>query len=206
MANYWCVNFDSEAGPLGGMGHDYVLAHGLARRCWMMQYQYAHGGHVYQGHSGQIAATSKNWNVLRRVGVGDWFVAYLPDSRFYAVGEVIAPRDAGQPHQEDTVARTVREHAHRHLTGPVRYSDTPVFYEDFTDAWNLTGANPHSKQTEVWRYPQRIDVREWEYVVASGVRVEGLSTAAPFPRYRDALFEIPRSFFEGVRAALEHAQ
>jgi len=56
--------------------------------------------------------------------------------------------------------------------------------------------------TEDWKYPQRIDVREWEYKCA-GVQVDGLVEAVAFPLYRLAVFEIPESFFEIIRAHLQ---
>ena len=40
MTKYWCVNFDGED----------CLTHGIKKRLWLMQYQYADDqGHRYQG-------------------------------------------------------------------------------------------------------------------------------------------------------------
>ncbi len=61
MADYWCVNFDGEAGPNGEQPREYVLLHGLEEQLWLMQYQYAHNGHTYQGGANQLAATTTNW-------------------------------------------------------------------------------------------------------------------------------------------------
>jgi hypothetical protein len=198
MATSWCVNFDAD---------ESVLDHGILESLWLMQYQYSHDGHTYQGGANQIAATSRNWNALREVKPGDWLVAYMRGSRFFAIGEVTEPRrrnrHRGQPPQEDTICRTKGEHRHRFLSGIVRYEDAPVFYEDFTDTWNRPVTNALSGQTEVWRYPQRIDVGEWCHVVPSGVKVEGLAEAVPFPRFRLAVFEIPEDFFDEVRARLK---
>ena len=66
----------------------------------------------------------------------------------------------------------------------------------------LSGANSCSEQREDWKYPQRIDVREWEDKCA-GVRVDGLAEAVAFPLYRLAVFEIPMSFFEIIRVRLQ---
>jgi serine/threonine protein kinase len=43
---YWCVNFDTEG--------DVILDHGLKEQLWLMQYQYSHGGHAYQGYPGRV--------------------------------------------------------------------------------------------------------------------------------------------------------
>src|SRR5947209_7207010 len=101
MAKRWCVNFDVEL----------VLQHGLTDGMWLMQYQYSHGGHDFQGHPDQIAATSANWNILRGIEAGDWFAAFLPNSTFYAIGKVIEPRarprHSAAAQHTDTVACTV---------------------------------------------------------------------------------------------------
>ncbi len=199
MPTFWCVNFDIE---------NCVLEHGLDESLWLMQYQYSHDGHTYQGEKGK-AATSRNWNTLRGINPGDWLVAYLPKNRFYAIGEVIEPRlrerHRGQSHQEDTIKRTVLEHKHRFLSGVIRYTDATVLYEDFTDPWNRIVTNSNSRQLEDWRYPQRVDVNDWKHVVRSGVEVEGLAKAVKFPLYRDAAFQIPETFFEKIRIKLQQS-
>src|SRR5262249_23750063 len=87
MTKHWCVNFDFED----------CLPHGIHRKLWLMQYQYADGqGHVFQDGK-QRAATTKNWRRMEDIGVGDRFVAYLRGNKFYAVGTVIAPRRARTP-------------------------------------------------------------------------------------------------------------
>jgi hypothetical protein len=196
MPGRWCVNFDLEA----------VLRHGLATGMWLMQYQYSHDGHDFQGHSAQLAATAANWNILMGVKVGDSFAAYLPNSTFYAIGQVIEPRvrarHVGAAIHTDTVARAVRDHRHRSLDGVVRYCDAVALYEDFTDQWRCPNAQAAGNQPNAWQYPQRIDVREWEHVVPHGVQVDGLSSAAPLPAYRRAVFEVPEEFFERILKAI----
>jgi hypothetical protein len=57
------------------MDEDYVLLHGLERKLWLMQYQYAHDGHDYQATPrGNI---TRNWNAAGNISVGDWCAAYL---------------------------------------------------------------------------------------------------------------------------------
>jgi hypothetical protein len=197
MTRYWCVNFDAVE----------VLQNGLQQNFWAMQYQYSNSGHVYQGSPNQLHSTTKHWKVVAEVKLGDWFVAYLPPKRFYAIGEVIEPRKRdrhrNQPIYEDSIERTMTEQTHRFLDGVVHYThDASVFYEDFTDPWVLSGINQYSELQENWKYPQRIDVREWEYKGA-GVPVDGLAEAVSFPSYRLALFEIPEPFFEIIRARLQ---
>jgi hypothetical protein len=198
MATFWCANFDTEP-P--------VLDNGLEQGFWAMQYQYSHDGHIYQGHRDVIASTSKNWNAVRDIKAGDWLAAYLQSSRFYAIGEVCEPRPrdrhAGQPHHQGSIARVVREHEHRYRSGVIRYADASAFYEDFTDNWSRSFVNHYSQAPENWRYAQRVDVRDWLYVVRGGVEVEGLADAVAFPRYRMAIFEIPETFFERIRARLQ---
>jgi hypothetical protein len=77
-----------------------------------------------------------------------------------------------------------------------------VYYDDFMDPWVLSGVNSYSEQREEWKYPQRIDVREWEHECA-GMQVDGLAEAVAFPLYRLAVFEIPELFFKTIRAHLE---
>jgi hypothetical protein len=196
MARFWCVNFDAEE----------VLQHGLQENFWAMQYQYSHGGHVYQGSPNQLHSTTKHLKAVVEVEAGDWLVAYLKPKTFFAVGEVIEPRQRawqrGHQVHEDSIERTVTEQSHRFLDGIVRYTETGVYYDDFTDPWLLSGINSYSEQREVWKYPQRIDVREWEDKSA-GVQVDGLAEAVAFPLYRLAVFELPKSFFEIIRARLQ---
>jgi len=209
MTRRWCVNFDLES----------VFQHGLADGMWLMQYQYSHGGYDFQGHRAQIAATSANWKILMGVEAGDWFLAYLRKSTFYAVGEVIeprlGPRHSSAPQHADTVARTIRERRHQFLDGVVRYSDAAVLYEDFADPWTCpadqtiekAAGQPKTrpKQPTAWQFPQRIDVREWEHVIPDGVQVDGLSSAVRFPAFRRAMFEIPEEFFDRALARLKRA-
>jgi hypothetical protein len=196
MTTYWCVNFDLEP----------VLNHGLADEMWLMQYQYSHGGYDLQGRR-QLSATTKNWNTLRGVHAGDWLLAYMRNSTFYGVGQVIERRSRrrhqGVTHHFDTVERTTREHRHRFLNGVVSYQDALCLYEDFVDPWACDIDPPEPRQPVSWHYNQRLDVQEWQYVVYRGVQVEGLNSAAPFPLYRQAVFQIPKSFFDVAAAALK---
>jgi hypothetical protein len=197
MARHWCMNFDAEE----------VLRHGLQENFWAMQYQYSHDGRIYQGNPSQLPSTTKHLRTVADVHTGDWLVAYLKPKTFYAVGEVIEPRTRSrhrdQPIHEDSIGRTVTEQTHRFLDGIVRYTpETTIFYEDFTDPWVLSGINSYSEQPEDWRYSQRIDVREWEHEGA-GVQVDGLGEAVDFPLYRNAVFEIPETFFNIIRARLQ---
>ena len=97
MPLHWCVNFDDDSA---------VLNHGLEISAWLMQYQYSHTGEIYQGHADQFRRVTRNWNAVRDIKSGDWLIAYLPQNRFYAIGQVIAPRvrdsHRGQPSHEDT--------------------------------------------------------------------------------------------------------
>jgi hypothetical protein len=199
----WCVNFDTELT---------ILQHGLSEQLWLMQYQYSHGGHTYQGHPDQIASTTTNWRrVLPHIQPGDWLVAYLArPPRFFAVGQVIEPRerarDQGHPRHEDTVERTTNEHRHLHFDGLVRYTDTPAAYEDFTDPWDHRGANPRSGKEEVWRYPQRIDVRQWLHHVPGGVTVPGLNDVVGVGGgMTRAAFVLPDDFYAQILQALRGA-
>jgi hypothetical protein len=213
MPRYWCVSFDANAGPCGGMDEDYVLLHGLERKLWLMQYQYAHDGHDYQATPrGNI---TRNWNAAGNIRVGDWCAAHLRGCRFYAIGKVILPRLPLL--QQDTFERTRRERHHIYLCGTVAYPGTSdAFYEDFTDDWNLTLNNfqciacqaAPAQLQEVWRYLQRIDVKEWVCRVREGVNMsgEGLADAVIAGSRRNAAFEISEPFFERIRGRLQDLQ
>src|SRR5262249_30954491 len=133
---------------------------------------------------------------------GDWCVAYIPSSRFYAIGKVIQPRK--QPTCTDNIARTLRDERHLHFSGIVRYTDSQdAFYEDFTDEWTVQSNNyrchacrGNPGQLESWKYPQRIAVEGWECLRTSGVKVKGLKSL------RLAAFQITKPFFDDVRTAL----
>lgn len=205
---FWCVNFDGASGPLGGLKREYVLEHGLAEQSWLMQYQYRHHGHTYQGHTAQLAATKKNWRAAGKVKPGDWLVAYLPTNRFYAVGQVInrrfRPRHHNRMIQLDTIERTTSDRTHTFFDGLVEYADSGAMYEDFTgaDAWSLPVVNPRSIEPEVWLYPQRIDVETWLHVVGDGVMVPVLHQI-PVHQIQLSVFEIPESTFNEIRNALQ---
>ncbi len=187
MTKYWCVNFDSPA----------CLKHGIQKKLWMMQYQYGDDhGNVFQDDK-QKSATTRIWRRMKRIAVGDRFVAYLKGSMFFAIGEVRKPRRATMStYPKDTVEQYVRrKKSHRYKDGYVYYTDTDVFYEDFTDNWRFPG----SKLT---RYAQRINVDKWRLYVPDGVKREGLLGRVPRHELQMAVFEIRRSDFETIRNEL----
>ena len=143
---YWCLNFDLPE----------VLEHGLRNGAWMMQYQYSHDRKPYQGH--KIRAITNNWRSAARIKPRDWCLAYLKGNKFFATGEVVAPRKAATHH--DTVERTLRgapgERRHLYYDGIVYYTDAAGgLYENHTDVWRV-GLGEYS-------YAQRVDVAEWRY-------------------------------------------
>ena len=196
MPTHWCANFDN----LG------VLQHGLSRHCWCTQYQYEHGGFEYQGNIRQKARTTVTWNSLTDVSIGDYIIAYLRPSKFFAVGQICKPRKvvkkAASALYTDKVSRTTDEWEHLHFDGIVRYSDAPAFYEDFTDHWSFSTDGVSGIEPPSYPYAQRIDVVEWEHVVPNGVPVAGLSVAAPLPDYRKPIFQVKDEFFTIVKTAL----
>ncbi|MDA7873803.1 hypothetical protein N9B17_01435 [Rhodopirellula sp.] len=181
----WCVNFDND---------ETILSHGLTHNLWMMQYQYSHGGSVYQGNSNQLGATTKNWRKAASIAVGDWLVAYIPSNRYFAVGRVRSPRKPAT--LRDSIERVINEREHNH-EGIVWYNS--AFYEDFTDPFRFHITNSYSKRPEEWQYNQRIDVEEWLHVKPDGITRKGLGSLKPRPHYRAAAFEIPRSFFQELK-------
>ena len=183
---FWCVNFDGEQ----------ILHHGLEIGCWLFQYQYGHNGLDYQGNTGQIGKIKTTLESAADVQEGDLLVAYLPGNRFFAVGEVQRIPLAVKHH--DSIDRTVREHQHKYLEGVVKYEESEIFYEDFTDTWVSYLGERVKGQPEFWRYPQRISVGRWKHVVKVGVVVPGVSKIAKFPEYRKAVFEIDESFYDRV--------
>lgn len=210
---YWCANFDAGAGPQGGLDQGYVLQYGLQQQLWLMQYQYHHHHHDFQDSQSQRGAIARNWRAAGGIRPDDWCAAYLSHRRFYAIGKVISWRErrqSQQPINQDRIRDTLRRRSHTHFNGIVEYTDAGgAFYEDFVDEeWNLPNHNPlcafcqaRPSRQEVWRYPQRIDVAEWQHVVLSGVRVEGIAAAA-LTSYRCAAFRVRREFFQLITDAL----
>ena len=193
MTTYWCANFDFGD----------VLDHGLEINAWLMQYQYEHGGFDYQGVRPQKGRTTETWKSLTDISIGDWILAYLSGSAFFAIGQICAPRDSkGKTVHTDTVRRTVKEARHLHFDGVVRYADAPAFYEDFTDHWKLSLDPPRQGQPPDWLYPQRIDVARWDNVVPDGIEMTGLAAAAPLPEYRKPIFQVDAEFFHDVAEEL----
>jgi hypothetical protein len=192
MTTYWCVNFDSEA----------CLQHGIKKKLWMMQYQYAddHGNNFQDGK--QRPATTANWRRLRGISEGDWFVAYLPRDRtvsgnsFFAVGQVRMPRISSKSgDRKKTIEEYVAERrSHDHNTGYVYYKEAPVFYEDFTDEWR-------EPENDLARYAQRIDVEDWEHYVPEGIPwLNGLKI--PVPEIQRAFFKIRKGVFDRIAKQL----
>ncbi len=192
MCKYWCVNFDGETSLSCKKPKDFILQYGLEKRLWLMHYQY---------HHQKKGTTTSNWRAAGKPKPGDWLVAYLRGSTFYAVGEVINPPN--NPDQQDTIARTTEKHKHIHKDGIVKYNDSNAMYEDFTDEWRTP---IDSRYNKAWEYPQRINVDKWKYVVNDGVKVKGLAQVVKFPTYRFAVFEIPEKFFIEVQTALQDKQ
>ncbi len=180
MSKYWCANF----------GDGTVLEHGIKRKSWMMQYQYADDQNQHQGD--RPASITRNWRQLENISEGDWLVAYLPKNTFYAIGKVRTPRRSPKPEDpRDTIEEYLyRRRSHDHESGYVYY--TPVFYEDFSDEWR-------SEDGERW--PQRIDVEEWLHYVPDGVELAGLAEYGP-AEIQKAVFEINEKFFNKVRDKL----
>ena len=149
----WCVNFDSN---------EEVLNHGLTNNLWMMQYQFSHDGHTYQGGS-QSNSTSKNWKRLNEIKAGDFLVAYVPSNRFYAVGKVRTPRK--ECTQDDTIERVTNDHTHND-TGVVRYTLDSVGLNEEMDYDNFKskvarhqgseGADYEHSLHEVWSVMNRL--------------------------------------------------
>jgi hypothetical protein len=143
------------------------------------------------------------------VKAGDWFVAYLKESRFYGIGEVIEPksrpRHSTAMRHSDTVARTVQERRHLSFDGVVRYTDAAVLYEDFTEArsWTCPVEPRQPNQPRVWQYPQRIDVREWKLVTPAGVHLKGLGDDPGLPAIRRTVFRISEAYFQRIVKALD---
>lgn len=211
---YWCVNFDAGAGPQGGLDREHVLHYGLQQQLWLMQYQYHHNRHDFQDNQSQRGSITRNWKAAGGIRPNDWCAAYLRHRRFYAIGKVISrrmrPGSDGPPIYQDTIRDTLHRRSHIHFDGIVEYMDAGgAFYEDFTDEeWNLPNRNPdcaycqaRPTRQEVWRYPQRIDVAEWQQVVLSGVPVDGIATAA-LSSYRCAAFRVTEEFFRVITDAL----
>jgi hypothetical protein len=200
MVRYWCCNFDADAGID-------ILRHGLQINSWLMQYQYEHSGFENQGNRRQKARTTAALSSMCDVNIGDFLIAYLKGSRFFGIGQVVAPRKlASLPDSEqqiDSIERTIADKAHRYLNGLVKYRDAPAFYDDFTDTSNFPTEGQAGQVPPFWPYAQRIDVEEWQYKSQAGVRVPGISEFVEFPRYRWPIFEIRDiSFVERIKNAL----
>jgi Domain of unknown function (DUF3883) len=180
---YWCANFNTAD----------CLKHGLEKKLWMMQYQYSDGhGPTYQGD--RKAAIRRNWKQVEQIADGDWLVAYLKPQRFFAIGKVILPR---RPKSPDDFSETIdeylnRQSSHEHASGHVYY--TSVFYEDFSDPWRRP-------DDPLMRYPQRIDVDRWQWLVHDGVSVAGLKDVRLYD-LQNAVFRIDEEYFERIKADL----
>ncbi len=199
MCKYWCVNFDGETSLSCKKPKDFILQYGLEKRLWLMHYQY---------HHQKKGLTTTNWNQAVKPKPGDWLVAYLSVSTFYAIGEVARTdihreRHKDKPVRKDTIARTTSKKKHICNDGIVEYNDSNAMYEDFTDKWRTP---LDSRCNKVWEYPQRIDVDEWKYVVRNGVKVDGIINKDNFPMCLRAVFNIPEDDFKKVRKALQAHQ
>lgn len=188
MTNYWCVNFEFPA----------CLDHGIKHKFWLMQYQYEdEDGNEFQGGK-RSGLTTFIWRRMKEIRVGDKIVAYLPGSRFFAIGTVIRPRKKQSARRIRTVDEYVDERdSHSVRKGYVCFSDAPAFYEDFSDAWR------HPDDEDV-RYAQRIDVDAWHYYVPQGIEQDGLVKHHGVPRIevRKAAFRISKRLFDRIEAKL----
>jgi hypothetical protein len=182
---YWCVNF----------GYQEPLDHGIEKKCWMMQYQYADDeGNEHEGD--RPGVIGKNWRRLALVKPGHKFVAYLRGNRFFAIGTVIKPRRPSSEKEHGDIEKYLqRKRSHDRTTGFVYY--TPVFYEDFSDRWR-------AKEDNSTRWPQRIDVEGWRSYVHEGVVVKGMRKRyrVSRPETRLAVFKIPKEMFDEINAKL----
>jgi len=193
MANkFWCANFDTRP----------CLEHGIANNLWLMQYQFEDDhGHIHQGD--RKAAIRKNWKRLEEIRPGDHFVAYLKPNTFFAIGEVRTPRrpQTQRDHSDTIDGYLYRKESHRFETGFVYY--TPVFYENFSDKWELPAEyKAPERSAETSKYPQRIDVDQWESFVQGGVRVNGLLSVVKPYELMKAVFRIPKEVFFRIRDEL----
>jgi hypothetical protein len=171
-----------------------------------MQYLYSDDDYTYQGGSTQKGVTTYTWNRLKDLKPGDRVVAYLPSSRFYAVGKVITPRRSVT--HKDTVRAYVERQAPLFQDGIIYYTDAPAFYEDYANQLELEVKNRrscHSDMRETWNYNQRVDVQKWIHVVPDGVELNGLFKAATAcaNTCRHAVFEIEKPFFQRIEKTLE---
>ena len=170
----------------------------------MMQYQYKDElGNRFQDGD-QLRSTTRNWNRVKKIQSGDWFVAYLSNENsqsgnaFFAVGQVRTPRKAETTHSDfKTVAEYVKaKKSHQYTTGVIHYSDAPVFYEDFSDKWRASDP--------LMRYAQRVDVEEWQLYAASGIPwLSNLSV--PVFEIQNAFFGIKKRHFDRISKDLAAA-
>jgi small subunit ribosomal protein S10 len=208
---YWCLNCALDAGQKAG-DESIILTHCLEQNLWAMQYQYAHNSHDYQDNALQRGTIVRNWDAIAEIQPGDWCAAWMPSGMFYAIGRVIKPRRAAALH--DRVDRTLSERRHIHLDGIVHYTDAAgAFYECFTAAFVVQYnradrchyCRDHPDESEVMKFPQRIDVEEWENIVRSGVPVSGLQGAAKCNLRGAAIVSVDDQFFQRIRTALQQA-
>lgn len=197
MTKYWCWNFD---------GDEQILQYGLKNDLCLMQYLYSDDDHTYQGSLTQKGTTTYTWKRLKDIKPGNWVVAYLPSSSYFAVGKVIRPRRPMT--HKDTVKAYVERKAPLFQDGIIYYTDAPVFYEDYTNQLELEVKNRrscHSDTRETWNYNQRVDVQKWINVIPDGVELNGLlrATTACANTCRHAVFEIERRYFQRIEASLK---
>ena len=191
VPTFWCANFDNYS----------ALTHGIAINSWLVQYQYEHSGFDYQGNKKQRGMVSRSWKDFSDVRIGDWLVAYLKTSTFFAIGQVRSPRvfdNATMDIHDDTVERTLDTKSHKYLTDIVRYEDAPGYYEDYTDPWRYHIEEPDDGVPPSFLYPQRIDVDTWLHYSEDGVYLEGLGPIVPIHQLREPLFRIPKTYFDDV--------
>jgi hypothetical protein len=146
---------------------------------WMMQFQYACQGRRNQQN--KVNRLTTNWRGAQGIAVGDLCLAYLKPNKFYATGQVIAPRK--HSNHIDSVKRTLDEDRHEYLNGIVYFKETQAFYEDHTDPFRYQGEHEETECVESWPYPQRVDIDAWRYKRKAsngaymGIIVDGLVMA-----------------------------
>ncbi|MDP2905602.1 MAG: hypothetical protein Q8O22_04805 [Candidatus Omnitrophota bacterium] len=176
---YWCFNFANDK---------QLLHYGLAKNLWLCQY-------VYRDTYLNDATVTRNWRKFKEIKVGDTCLAYLPNSRFYAAGEIIPPW--GPAVLRDNIDDIIKGKQH-HKNGIIHYNDSAMF-EDYIDTTLFKGENDNLS----WRRAQRVAVK-WQYIVMDGVYIPGLANACMVTNaYRFCgAFQIKSDFFKEVKDIL----
>ncbi len=168
---YWCANFENEKN----------LEHGLTNICWSMGYQCSDSD-----PPSRKAAITSNWRLLLKVKEGDKFVAYLKESRFFAIGTVVRPR---RKRTSSDVLDSIEEYLARkeaYSKGFIYFSDCQVAYENFDDRAG---------------WPVRIDVDSWTKQNLNGVHLKVIGNI-PVHKKTRTIFEISKTIFQKIETEL----